>query len=172
MKFRLLLAAAVFSGASAVCRPSAGQAGISAVFTAERFAHPSNGVGSPSTLYGPTFSFYYQSGSFLALGGDVRASFLSGDGIGLDSGALGPRVAVRLRPLPWQIYGEALGGINSYSPGNGSSSSTHVQYELLGGLDATVFPRLDWRVIEYGYTAGTSSLSSNAFSTGLVLRLP
>jgi hypothetical protein len=153
-------------------RPAAAQLGISGAFTASRLSHPVGSVSSPTTLYGETVSAYYQRGIFFAYGGDVRASFLGGSGISLNSGAIGPRVALKLHALPLQIYGAALGGFNSYTGGPSVSSTTQAEYQLIVGTDFTIFPHIDWRVVEYTYTGGSDDLSSHSLSTGIVLRLP
>lgn len=152
--------------------PAAAQIGLSGSFTASRLSHPVGSLGSPTMLYGETVSAYYQRGLFFAYGGDVRASFLGGSGISLNSGAIGPRVALKLHALPLQVYGEALGGISSYTGGPFVSSTTQAEYQLLLGTDFTVFPHIDWRVVEYSYTGGSGDLSSHSLSTGLVVRLP
>jgi hypothetical protein len=152
--------------------PAAAQLGLSGAFTASRLSHPVGTLGSSTMLYGETVSAYYQRGFFFAYGGDVRASFLGGSGISLNSGAVGPRVALKLHALPLQVYGEALGGVNSYTGGPFVSSTTQAEYQLLLGADYTFFPHIDWRVAEYAYTGGSGGLSSNSLSTGLVVRLP
>ena len=155
---------------SAASRSEA-QLGASAAFTAARLSSPRT-VDTPTTIYGPTLSLYYQKGTFLALGGDVRASFLNASGVSLNTIDLGPRAALKLHPLPLQVYAEALGGFDSFTPRTGASNSHHFDYQLLGGLDATIFPRLDWRVLEYAYTGSTDNMHASSFSTGLVFRLP
>ena len=152
--------------------PAAAQLGLSGAFTASRLSHPVGTVGSPTMLYGETVSAYYQRGVFFAYGADVRGSFLGGSGISLNSGVIGPRVALKLHALPLQVYGEALGGISSYTGGPFVSSTTQAEYQLLLGTDFTVFPHIDWRVAEYAYTSGSGDLSSHSLSTGLVVRLP
>src|SRR5271163_1746156 len=145
--------------------PSAAQLGLSGDFTVSRLSHPVSSVSSPTTLYGETVSAYYQRGIFFAYGGDVRASFLGGSGISLNSGAIGPRVAIKPHALPLQVYGEALGGFNSYTGGAFVSSTTQAEYQLIVGIDATVFPHIDWRAVEYTYTNGSGDLSSYSLST-------
>ena len=152
--------------------PAAAQVGLSGSFTASRLSHPVGAVGSPTMLYGETVSAYYQRGVFFAYGGDVRASFLGGSGVSLNSGAIGPRIAFKPHALPLQVYGEALGGFNSYTGGPFVSSTTQAEYQLLLGGDYTIFPHIDWRVVEYAYTSGSGDLSSHSLSTGLVVRLP
>jgi hypothetical protein len=152
--------------------PAAAQVGLSGSFTASRLSHPVGAVGSPTMLYGETVSAYYQRGVFFAYGGDVRASFLGGSGVSLNSGAIGPRIAFKPHALPLQVYGEALGGFNSYTGGASANSTTQAEYQLIAGADYTIFPHIDWRVVEYTYTNGTNSLSSHSLSTGIVLRIP
>jgi hypothetical protein len=152
--------------------PAAAQLGLSGDFTVSRLSHPVGTVSSPTTLYGETVSVYYQRGVFFAYGGDVRASFLGGSGISLNSGAIGPRVALKPHAIPLQIYGEALGGFNSYTGGPSANSTTQAEYQLLVGGDYTIFPHIDWRVVEYTYTAGSGDLSAHSLSTGIVLRIP
>jgi len=42
----------------------------------------------------------------------------------------------------------------------------------VGGLDTTILPHVDWRVIEFAYSAATGSpVNAKIFTTGLVLRL-
>jgi hypothetical protein len=152
--------------------PAAAQLGLSGDFTVSRLSHPVGTVSSPTTLYGETVSAYYQRGIFFAYGGDVRASFLGGSGISLNSGAIGPRIAFKFHALPLQVYGEALGGFNSYTGGPSANSTTQAEYQLIAGGDFTIFPHIDWRVVEYTYTNGSNTLSSHSLSTGIVLRIP
>lgn len=148
--------------------PASAQIGVSAAFTGATVSHS----GSSAGVYGPTVGVYAESGKFLAFGGDLRGSFLNGNNRTLNSGGLGPRVALKLHPFPLQVYGEALVGFNSFRGPTTTSGSTHIDYQLLAGGDFTLLPRLDWRVFEYSYTGSSGSLSADSFSTGLVLRLP
>jgi len=152
--------------------PAAAQLGLSGDFTVSRLSHPVSSVGSPTTLYGETVSVYYQRGVFFAYGGDARASFLGGSGISLNSGAIGPRVALKPHPIPLQVYGEALGGFNSYTGGPFANSTTQAEYQLIVGGEYTLLPHIDWRIVEYTYTSASNSLSSHSLSTGIVVRLP
>ncbi len=83
LKLPTLLAA--LSLALVPALPAAAQLGLSGDFTASRLSHPPGPLGSPTLLYGETVSVYYQRGTFFALGGDARASFLGGSGISLNS---------------------------------------------------------------------------------------
>jgi hypothetical protein len=61
-----------------------------------------------------------------------------------------------------------------------NASSTNLEYRIAGGLDYTLLPHLDWRVVEVGrgslvdYSFGSGqnqTVSLYTFSTGLVFRL-
>jgi hypothetical protein len=114
---------------------------------------------------------------FLSAGLDARGSFLGTGSTVLNSGLLGPRVVVRPHVIPIRPYAEVLIGVGHTQFGQGfaEQSSTDFEYQFLGGLDLTVLPRLDWRVVEFSY-GGLSglegSLHPKTFSMGLVLRLP
>jgi hypothetical protein len=74
-------------------------------------------------------------------------------------------------------YAEALAGVGHASfSGNSANSVTKFEYQFLGGLDFTVLPRLDWRVVEFSYggLAGldNGSIHPKTLSSGLVLRIP
>jgi hypothetical protein len=136
-------------------------------------------VDAPSNqwVYGPTFGAYHDFyGPIVHLGADLRASVLGiSQTTTLTSGEIGPRVSIHPRVLPLMPYLEALGGIGHYDFGAGQGSSTQFEYQFLAGIDYTLIPRLDWRVIEFSY-GGLSALNGNlhpkTISTGLVLRLP
>lgn len=124
-----------------------------------------------STLYGPLFGAYWQKGYILNLGADLRGSFLTHNGTTFNTGAIGPRVAIKPPVFPLRPYGEALVGIASLS--GGGPSSHHLNYQLIAGIDTTILPRIDWRIVEFDYSAVTSnSVNAKIFTTGLVLRLP
>lgn len=132
---------------------------------------PVNGSGV-SAAYGPVVGVYAQSGHFILLGGDARGSFLSHNGFHYYTGAVGPRLTLKPPVLPLRPYVEGLVGVASFNSGSGTSSSTKLNYQALGGVDFTLLPHIDWRVIEFAYS-GTSGSPVNAkiFTTGLVLRL-
>lgn len=148
------------------------QTGIYAEFGGSKIDAPSN-----DWIYGPTFGVYHDfySVPFFHLGADLRGSVLGvSQTTTLTSGMLGPRVSLHPRVLPMP-YLEALGGIGYYDYGNGQGSNTQFEYQFLAGIDATVLPRLDWRIIEFSYgglSALDGTLHPKTLSTGLVLRLP
>ncbi len=144
-------------------------------------------ISAPNTpwMYGPTVGLYHDDGfGLIAVGLDVRGSFLRrgntngpGSNSSLNTLEGGARVALTPHILPVKPYVEALGGYGSLTTGQGvaRTSASHFSYQLLGGVDFTFFPRLDWRVVEFSY-GGLSGLGSSydpkTLSTGLVLRLP
>jgi hypothetical protein len=137
-------------------------------------------VDAPSDqwIYGPTFGLYHDfySVPVLHVGADLRGSVLGiSETTTLTSGELGPRVSIHPRVLPVMPYLEALGGVGYYDFGNRQGSSTQFEYQFLAGIDFTVLPRLDWRVVEFSY-GGLSALNGDlhpkTLSTGIVLRLP
>ncbi len=146
------------------------QTGIYAAFTGAKL--------NPNTdwIYGPTVGVYLDTWHFglVSAGIDLRGQFLGGGGATqLNSGLGGVRVAATPHILPIKPYAEAIGGIGYYKFAQGSS--TNFEYNFLGGIDFTFFPRLDWRVAEFSY--GSISGLDNGFhpktlSTGLVFRLP
>jgi hypothetical protein len=137
-------------------------------------------VDAPSNqwVYGPTFGVYHDfySVPLVHLGADLRASVLGiSQTTTLTSGMLGPRVSVHPRVLPIMPYLEALGGIGHYDFGGDQGSNTQFEYQFLAGIDYTLIPRLDWRVVDFSYgglSVFNGTLHPKTLSTGLVLRLP
>jgi hypothetical protein len=167
MKPRNLIATALFALLFAAATTSKAQIGVYAGFSGARLNS------SNTNVYGPLVGVYAQSGHFLAIGADVRGSFLSRNGNQFYTGALGPRIAFKPIILPIKPYGEALVGVASFNNGGGSNS-TNFNYQLLAGVDTTILPRLDWRIIEFDYSAttGNNSINAKILTTGLVFRLP
>ncbi len=153
---------------------AAAQVGIYGEFSAAKLNVPNTGW-----IYGPTFGAYFDKGHllFLSTGLDARGAFLGSGSTVLDSGLVGPRVAVRPHVVPIQPYVEALIGVGHAKFGQGvaQTTSTKFDYQFLGGLDLTILPRIDWRVVEFSY-GGLSGLDSSfhpkTISTGIVVRLP
>jgi hypothetical protein len=165
--FLLLFAAFVTSVAAHA------QTGIYAEFGASKVDALSN-----DWIYGPTFGVYHDFYSLpvFHLGADLRGNVLGiSQTTTLTSGMLGPRVSLHPRVLPAMPYLEAMGGIGHYDYGNRQGSSTQFEYQFLAGIDDTVLPRLDWRIVEFSYgglSALNGTLHPKTLSTGLVLRLP
>ena len=88
----------------------------------------------------------------------------------------GPRLSVGLPPLPFRPYVQAEIGLGATNYGVQPARSNHFAYQIQGGLDFTVFPRLDLRG-EYGAGQIENSLTDSGqtnlqeFGIGLVLRL-
>jgi hypothetical protein len=150
------------------------QTGIYVEFGGSKVDAPSN-----QWVYGPTFGAYTDligGVPFLHLGADLRGSVLGiSQTTTLTSGLIGPRVSLHPHVLPLMPYLEGLGGVGHYDFGAGQGSSTQFEYQFLAGIDYTLIPRLDWRVVEFSY-GGLSVFNGNlhpkTISTGLVLRLP
>ena len=133
---------------------------------------PVNGSGATQSAFGPTFGVYAQSGRYISFGGDFRGTFLARNGFNYFTGAAGPRLVLKTPVLPFRPYVEGLVGVASVRDGDGSSSSTNLNYQILGGVDMTILPRIDWRVLEFDYSAASgSSVNAKIFTTGIVLRL-
>jgi hypothetical protein len=130
--------------------------------------------GSTNTAFGPLVGVYKQTGyaaNIVSIGGDLRGSFLTHDNFHYYTGAAGPRLAFKAPILPFRPYVEGLVGAGNVQNGGGNSS-THFNYQVVAGLDTTILPRVDWRVIEFDYSAvSSSSFNAKIFTTGLVLRI-
>lgn len=130
--------------------------------------------GGTDWAYGPLFGAYKQTGyaaNTVSIGGDLRASFLSRNNFHYYTGAAGPRISFKAPILPFRPYVEGLVGVGNVQT-DGRNSNNHFNYQVLGGLDMTVFPRLDWRVVEFDYSAVSGqSVNAKTLTTGLVLRI-
>jgi hypothetical protein len=152
------------------------QLGLYGAFTAQNLGGPNN---NGYDLYGGTFGAYLASGrlAILSAGIDLRGSFARSDGATFDTGSIGPRIALNMHILPIQPYVEGTIGLGHVNFTAGlPSSGTKFEYQILGGLEYTILPRIDWRVAEYSY-GGLSTINNynyrpKSLSTGLVLRLP
>jgi hypothetical protein len=170
MRPRLLSIACLFALLPATLHA---QLGLYGTYTAQQLNVP----GYSSWINGGTFGAYLASGhvELLSLGVDVRGSFANGSSQSFDSGAIGPRVGLNTHILPLQPYIEATAGVG-HATFVGLPDVTKFEYQFLGGIDFTILPRIDWRVVEFSY-GGLTGLNTNSFhpktiSTGIVLRLP
>lgn len=152
------------------------QLGLYGAFTAQNLGGPNN---NGYDLYGGTFGGYLASGrlAILSVGIDLRGSFTRSSGASFDSGSIGPRIALNTHILPIQPYVEGTIGLGHVDfTGGSQEGATKFEYQVLGGLDYTILPRIDWRVAEYSYGALSTINNYNyrpkSLSTGLVLRLP
>lgn len=129
-------------------------------------------TGANPSAYGGLVGLYAQSGHYAYFGGDFRGSFLSRNGFSYYTGALGPRLALKPPVLPIRPYLEGLVGVASANSGRGTSNSNHLNYQVVAGVDWTLLPHIDWRVLDYAYSATSGGeVKASIFSTGLVLRL-
>lgn len=118
----------------------------------------------------------------IALGADLRGNLLTGNPQKYRSALFGLRLAVNPPLLPVRPYVQASigagGASHSGLNGVGTIYSNKFQYLVAGGLDYTLVPHLDFRVVEVGYgrmtgisSAGTAPASTFfSVSTGLVVR--
>ena len=159
-----------------VCASVSGRAqtGVYATFNASNFQTPNVGE-----QYGPVFGLYHDifHAPFLRAGVDARAVLLGGGSTEAYSGLFGPTLQVHPRVVPLMPYVEGLVGAGHVNAGQGFATidTTSFAYAGVVGLDWTVLPRIDWRMIEFS-AEGFSSLNGNVaprtWSTGLVLRIP
>lgn len=169
MRLRHVTAIAALSIFSIVCGATAqAQTAIYAQVTGQ-----SNDLTSGNGYFwGPTFGIYHDSHSLalIHVGYDVRGSILKNGSAQFSSGLGGIRASVVPHVIPIKIYAEGLGGVGIVSNG---SSSTNFQYQINGGVEYTLLPHIDWRVLEAAYNGYSGNTGGNpvALSTGIVFRL-
>jgi hypothetical protein len=73
-------------------------------------------------------------------------------------------------------YAEGLVGGSSIQVGEGFARTVKasVSYGFAAGADLTIFPLLDWRIVEYSYTRSNAleGIDQSTLTTGIVLRVP
>lgn len=130
-------------------------------------------------VFGPQFGFYddFMHLGPVHLGSDFRGSILSHDNAKFNNGMAGVRASVHTVALPISPYVEASAGIAGFNYGRKQEMTKILQYELSGGVDVTIFPRVDWKLVEIGggglTTFGKGQGGANGtfhISTGLALR--
>ena len=139
------------------------------------FTGSSLGNSSAPNQYGPTVGLYLDRmyGKVVSAGVDMRASFLSGDhNTSVNTGLAGFRVAIRPRVLPLSPYGELLEGVSNNSLGY--KAQNNFASEAVLGVDYTVVPHVDWRVLEWSYARvnAPTHFNPSSLSTGIVIRFP
>ena len=150
------------------------QTGVYATFSASDFDVP-----NVSWQYGPTFGLYHDffHFPFIGAGLDARATLAGFNASEIYSGFAGPTFQLHPAILPIKPYAEVLVGAGHVKVGQGlaATNQTAFSYEGVVGLDWTILPRIDWRVVDFSYQEFTN-LSVHAtprtVSTGFVLRLP
>lgn len=122
---------------------------------------------------GGTFGFYYGIRHFgpFDFSADVRGDLSHN----IASGILGPRLAAKIPIFPIMPYGEILFGESSYSTqSNSVRNANSFTYRYVGGVDFTLIPHFDWRVVDYSYSSGISQFGVNVhpktITTGFVIR--
>ena len=135
-------------------------------------AAPISGA-SKDLAYGGQVGVYKQTGyaaNIVSIGADLRGTFLTRDDFHYYTGAVGPRIGFKAPLLPFRPYVEGLVGVGNVQ--NHGVSNTNFNYQVLAGLDTTILPRVDWRVVEFDYSAVPGqSVNAKIFTTGLVLRI-
>jgi hypothetical protein len=93
----------------------------------------------------------------------------------VNSGLIGPRLALHFPVLPIKPYAELLVGGTYYRTATRTSKdSSDLAYRWVGGIDTAILPHLDWRILDFSYGGGLTVLNKTihmkTLSTGLVLR--
>jgi hypothetical protein len=112
------------------------------------------------------------------LGFDLRGSTRPGTN-GVDTALFGLKAGVKLPTIPLKPYIQGSGGyvsaratnVSGYGGANrvgGTFSTQYAAYEILGGVDYSVAPFIDLRLIEVG---GGKGYDENGYNTGQVLGL-
>jgi hypothetical protein len=180
--WRILLVLA-FSTAAA-----SAQVGIYGNFAAVHLT--TNSGGANTWEYGPGAGLYYDFAHLgpIGLGSDLRFSQMWGNGLDYRSGLGGVRLVLKAPVLPVKAYVQGSAGVGATkASGNAGNLPNNYgykfQYDVFGGADVTLLPRIDWRVAEIGYgrmsgigngNSGVTAASTGVFTigTGIVLRLP
>ncbi len=121
------------------------------------------------------YSDFYSLSPLIHVGADLRGSVLRpADNTTLFSVVVGPRISFHPHVISLNPYFEPMVGVGHYSFGNNVGPRTKLEYSILGGVDHTILPHLDWRVIEFSYSGITTftaaTLHPKTISTGIVLR--
>jgi hypothetical protein len=139
------------------------------------FSAANTNIPNSKWLYGTTFGGYYNAihVPLVNLGLDARVSIL--DGSNTVNGLIGPRAELHIPILKPYVEGQI--GASRISGGQGAFafSDTVFSYGFAAGADVTIFPRLDWRVVDYNYIRSPDAIrgtNQDVLTTGLVLRLP
>ena len=146
------------------------------------FSAANTNIPNEPWFYGASFGGYYNVVKLplINIGIDGQAAFLNGSGSSspqkITNGLAGPRAEFHLPLIPLKPYAAGHIGASRIEVGEGFSRTdkTVLGYGFAAGADLTIFPRLDWRIVEYSYTRFNilGSVNQSTFTTGLVLRLP
>jgi opacity protein-like surface antigen len=120
-----------------------------------------------------TFGFYYGLRHFgpFDFSADVRGDLSHN----IASGVLGPRLAAKIPVFPIMPYAELLFGESSYSTqSNSIRDANSFTYRYVGGVDFTLIPHVDWRLVDYSYSSGITQFNANihpkTITSGFVIR--
>jgi hypothetical protein len=162
------------------------QVGIYGKFDATRLSSSASTTSASTWFYGPGVGIYYDALHLgpISLGADLRGDILSGSSEDYRSGLFGLRLAIKAPVLPIKPYIQGSVGVGATKPTALSSLPLHYttkfEYQIASGVDFTIFPHIDWRIVELGYgritgiSSGGEAPAANLFnaSTGLVVRFP
>ncbi|MBS1816142.1 MAG: hypothetical protein JSS87_14825 [Acidobacteria bacterium] len=182
-KLRFALVLFVFTIAASTARA---QIGAYLNFTAQHIDSSARNIGDTAGdlsdgtwVFGPQLGFYndFMHLGPLHLGTDFRGSILSHGDAKFNNGMGGLRASIHSFALPISPYVQASAGIAGFNYGRPQGMTKILQYELSGGVDLTVFPRIDWKLVEIGggalTTFGKGEDGANGtfhISTGLAVR--
>jgi len=189
MKLHWLMVSALLAALVIPCFPvRAQQTGIYAALSGDR-RHVTDYLNSPSGgdntktnwPFGPTIGFYndFSHAGPIYLGSDARLEFARGS---YSSNALlfGLRLAAKPVAVPLKPYIQASLGLVHFNQTDLNAASTNIEYRIAGGVDFTLLPHVDWRVIEVGsgsildYNIGSGTAQGDSlttYSTGIVFRV-
>jgi hypothetical protein len=121
----------------------------------------------------------------LEAGVDLHGSLMRGANAHLNNFLVGVRAAYNPAGLRFKPYAQASIGVGGSRAATNPVYVSKVEYGVAGGVDYSIRPHLDFRVIEIGIGSvqGISSAAVNGsgtipsfrllnFSTGLVFRIP
>ena len=141
--------------------------------------NPNGSVNGLGPGVGLTLNFVHNPA--FTFGVDFRGSkHVAGNGA--DTGLLGLKLGVKVPLLGLKPYIQGSGGyLGTYeSPAGSGSTGTNVNHyyaaEILGGVDYTILPRIDFRVVEVGvgHAINTNANATRptfvTASSGIVLR--
>jgi hypothetical protein len=196
----LLLAAAVATATLSL--PAHAQLAVYGTVTGSRLTNLQSSPEAPAgsqlnnsvSPLGGTLGAYYDFKKLgpVKLGADLRGSLartdrgaytsFNGGGTHLYSGLAGIRAVFHTPFVPLHPYIQGSAGIGRTDYGilfnRGITLRTNFQYEAFAGVDLSILPILDFRVVEFGY-GGLNPFGSNSnnypiqsVSSGLVFRLP
>lgn len=146
--------------------------------SAKNITDTAGSLGSGLWLFGPQFGIqtdFLRTGP-LHLGTDFRGSILSRNDAKFNNGMGGLRASLHTRALPVTPFVQVSAGIAGFNYGRRQALTYILQYELDGGVDVALGPRIAWKMFELGggglSTLGTGTSGANGtfhLSTGLAL---